>query len=444
MLPDTQVLDSRYELRTLLGEGSMGQVWHAFDRELRRTVAVKLIQPYRLAPGGARGKRPEMFRERFRREARLIARFSHPAVPVLYDARLDDDAAHPYLVMELVVGEDLEAVLEQHHRLPGEQLVSVGIQICEVLGLLHGEPVIHRDLKPSNIMLTTGDRVKLLDFGTAAVFGSDHPRLTTAGDLVGTVGYMAPEQFDSSLGVGPPSDLYSLGCVLYHMAAGQPPFTGPPSQVMRDHASRAPLPLRVHCPEIDPGLDDLVLATLAKDPSDRPGSADELRDRLAGHRAGPGTTVTAPPARAARPGPLPPGLRAEQAAALFADGRFGAALPEYLALAEGTAADRPEPSDAAAYRARAATCRRYLGDTATALKEFRALASDLAAFPCGDSRLLLDVRRQMGLLLTEARQWAPALEALAEVHTAVESVFGPDSVETAEVRAALNTIRRLC
>ncbi|MFE5768298.1 serine/threonine-protein kinase [Streptomyces sp. NPDC056485] len=462
MLPDTQVLDDRYELRTLLGEGSMGQVWHAFDRELRRTVAVKLIQPYRLA-SGARTDRAEMFRQRFRREARLLARFGHPGVPVLYDARLASDAPHAYIVMELVLGHDLDRVLLEHHRLPVGRLVSIGIQVCDVLHVLHGDPVIHRDLKPSNIMVTTGDRVKLLDFGTAAVFGSEHPRLTAAGELVGTVDYMAPEQFDSPLVGDPRSDLYSLGCVLYHMAAGSPPFTGPATRVMRDHISRAPVPLRDHCPDIDPRLDALILATLAKHPGDRPASARELLDGLNRHTAP--RTGSLPLTAAIRP--LPPRLpepaeraelaelpelpddisagpgaaaidpRVSRAAAFFADGRFGSALPLYLALAEGAS------DEAVEYRARAATCRRYLGDTAAALEEFQDLAADLEASHPPDARLFLDVRRQIGLLLTKSRQWGPALEALAEVYPALEPVFGPDSVEMAEVRAALSTIRRL-
>ncbi|MFJ3925941.1 protein kinase [Streptomyces sp. NPDC090022] len=466
MLPDARVVDDRYELRTPLGEGAMGQVWHGYDRELERAVAIKVINPYRLAAGD-RGRQLDVLTERFRREARLIARFPHPGIPVLYDARLGREAGALYLVMELILGEDLDQVLRRRTRLPAHEAVSIGVQICDVLDHLHAEPVIHRDLKPANIMLTGHGRVKLLDFGTAAVFGTGHARLTTDGQVLGTVGYMAPEQFDSDLPLTPRSDLYALGCVLYHLLAGEPPFTGPSGNVMYDHRFRAPVPLRKVCPDVAPDLEALVLETLAKRPGDRPSSARTVNERLRrlaaetgpGAAGSPRTAQPAPrpatpdptpdPASAPAPAPAPAvasalsvQVRLVQAAALFDDGRYGAALPAYRALAEElTAVEPPQPDAAADCRVRAAYCCQRLGDTDRALHEFRALAAELSASRPPEDPLLLTAMRHVGLLLAEAGQPGPALEALANVYPTLVAVLGKDAAETAQVRAALNRIR---
>ncbi|WP_073756573.1 serine/threonine-protein kinase [Streptomyces sp. CB03234] len=182
------------------------------------------------------------------------------------DAQLDGGPKDLYLVWELVVGENLAQILTQEGgRLPLARALSLAAQITDVLACIHEDPVVHRDLKPANVMITEGWKAKLLDFGVAAVFGADHPRLTQAGQVLGTVAYMAPEQLTDRGLIDPKTDLYALGCLLYEMLTGQPPFIGDHAQVMHDHRFRTPAPVRELRPDVTPDINDLVMSMLAKD-----------------------------------------------------------------------------------------------------------------------------------------------------------------------------------
>jgi eukaryotic-like serine/threonine-protein kinase len=200
----------RYRLAKRLGSGAFGTVWSARDERLDRDVAVKLLP------------RERVNHARFEREARAAARLQHPAIVTLYEAAVDDEGA--YLVSELVRGKTLDALLDQG-KLSDQEILAVGISLCDALSHAHGQGVIHRDVKPSNVLVPTritgsGDRAKLTDFGVAHVVGGD--TLTRTGDVIGTLAYMAPEQADGRE-AGPEADLYALALVLYEALSGVNP-----------------------------------------------------------------------------------------------------------------------------------------------------------------------------------------------------------------------------
>lgn len=237
-----RLVADRYELKALPMPGGMGLVWEGYDTRLDRPVAIKQI---RADKAHTSAQRAELI-SRFRREAKVTAKIEHPGVPAVYDAAIDkpddspDGVAELYLVMQLVRGEDLRDVLAQHGALPVAWAVSVAAQVCSVLSYAHAVPVVHRDLKPSNIMIDTDGWVKVLDFGVAAVLGTDVTQITDTGRMVGTREYMAPEQF-LGVGVSPRSDLYALGCVLHEMLAGKKVFDGSSDPALQ-HVHEDPVP----------------------------------------------------------------------------------------------------------------------------------------------------------------------------------------------------------
>src|SRR5688572_23236918 len=212
----------RYEVLAPLGAGAMGEVYYARDPELDRPVAIKVLTTSR-ATG--------LQLERFQREARAVARITHPHICTVYDVGQLDGV--PFLVMELLEGETLAARLE-HGPLPLDRALGFAGQIAGALDAAHRKGVIHRDLKPSNVMLTAGG-VKLLDFGLAklndiesesALAGSTESLLLTEhGTVLGTVPYMAPEQIEARE-TDARTDIFALGVILYEMASGRPPFEG--------------------------------------------------------------------------------------------------------------------------------------------------------------------------------------------------------------------------
>jgi serine/threonine protein kinase len=270
----------RYELMALPMPGGMGLVWEGYDTVLDRPVAIKQI---RADKARTPAQRAELV-SRFRREAKVTAKIEHPGVPAVYDAAIDkpsdspDAVAELYLVLQLVRGDDLRDVLAQHGALPVPWAVSIAAQICSVLSYAHAVPVVHRDLKPSNIMIDAEGRVKVLDFGVAAVLGTDVTQITETGRMVGTREYMAPEQF-LGVGVSPRSDLYALGCVLHEMLAGRKVFDGTSDPALQ-HVHDLPRPLRVLRPEVPEELERLVLDLLEKAPEHRPDTAQNVHERL--------------------------------------------------------------------------------------------------------------------------------------------------------------------
>jgi len=266
-------LAGRYRLEQRLGAGGMGEVWRAADDLLGRPVAVKLLSS---------GPDQEQREARFHREARAAARLSDPGVVAVHDFGVADVGGQRvcFLVMALVDGPSLEARAAAGP-LDVVQVLGWGEQICRALQAAHRAGVVHRDLKPANVLLE-GDEVRLADFGIARLLEEAESGigLTGTGAVVGTPAYMSPEQARGERSLDARSDLYSLGCLLYRLLTGAPPFTGSSWEVLVQHVDRRPSPVRSVRPEVPQAVDDLVLELLHKDPAQRPRSAEEVGRRL--------------------------------------------------------------------------------------------------------------------------------------------------------------------
>ncbi|HEX2272697.1 MAG TPA: serine/threonine-protein kinase, partial [Acidimicrobiales bacterium] len=261
------VVADRYELREQLGRGGMGVVWRAFDTLLQRPVAVKTLQIPPLLEDAER----EALRQRVLREARAAARLNHPGVVTIYDVVEDADA--PVIIMELVDSPTLAELVRRHGPLPPQRAAAVGSEVLDALVAAHAEGIIHRDVKPANVMVPERGRVRLSDFGVAALL--DDPLVTTSGAVAGSPSYMAPEQATAEAR-GPASDLWSLGATLYYAVEGQPPFDRGTAIATMTAIVNEP-----HRPAARAGpLGPLIDRLLAKDPDHRPG-ADEVRRLLA-------------------------------------------------------------------------------------------------------------------------------------------------------------------
>ncbi|MEU8838595.1 protein kinase [Streptomyces roseus] len=267
-------LASRYRLDQRLGAGGMGEVWRGHDLELDRSVAVKVLLDAVMN---------EEVVARFGREATIGARLSHPGITVVHDVGRQDGRL--FIVMELLSGEDLAQTLARDGALAVDLAVELAAQTAEALAAAHEQAVVHRDLKPGNLFLLPGRRIKICDFGIAHSADAT-AAWTVTGRIIGTPPYMAPEQWRGER-VDARCDLYALGCVLYALLSGAPPFgqTESPYVLMHRHCAQAPLPLREAGTPVPAELDRLVLALLAKDPADRPESADAVGKVLRGLRA---------------------------------------------------------------------------------------------------------------------------------------------------------------
>ncbi len=287
-----------YQLGELLGRGGMGEVYKATHRMLARPAAIKLIRPEMIGAGDP--VNGQLAVTRFRREAEAAANLRSPHTVELYDFGVTDDQTL-YFVMELLDGLDLESLVRQHGPLPAGRVVHILRQVCASLEEAHVRGLVHRDIKPANIHVgrlgLVDDFVKVLDFGLVKPItdGSiEHSLTTQAGLIIGTPGYMAPE-IALSEKVDGRSDLYALGCVAYYLLTGQQVFEGGTvMQVIAKHLQEAPVPPSQRGPvEVPAGLEQVVLACLAKKPEDRPQSAAELARRLAAVDVEPWTAVQA-------------------------------------------------------------------------------------------------------------------------------------------------------
>ncbi|MYR95849.1 protein kinase [Streptomyces sp. SID8374] len=273
-----RVIAGRYELATILGQGGMGQVWTAYDQRLDRRVAVKLLRPDRVA-GPTGSDAADELRRRFVRECRVTAQVDHPGLVTVHDAGSDGDDL--FLVMQYVEGADLADHLAEQDPYPWPWAVAVAAQLCAVLCAVHAVPIVHRDLKPRNVMVRPDGSVTVLDLGVASVLDTDTTRLTHTGSPIGSPAYMAPEQAMGGA-VGPYTDLYALGVVLHEMLSGDVPFAGSTALgVLHRHLYEPPVPVRQGRSEVPVALEALVLRLLAKDPQDRPASAQEVYEELA-------------------------------------------------------------------------------------------------------------------------------------------------------------------
>ena len=258
-------LSGRYALQALLGRGGMGEVWRGVDEHLDRPVAVKVLREHLADPELA---------GRFGREARIAGRLQHPGITVVHD--VGSDSGQLFIVMELLHGHDLAAMLtEARDGLAIDMAVALTIQAAEALQAAHAMHVVHRDLKPANLFVLDSGQLKICDFGIAWAMDST-TRLTATGQAIGTPAYMSPEQCRGEQ-VDERSDLYSLGCVLYELLTGRPPFAGShPLAIMTHHLNSRPTTPSGIRPDIPPELDHLVLDLLAKDPAYRPVDASHV------------------------------------------------------------------------------------------------------------------------------------------------------------------------
>jgi eukaryotic-like serine/threonine-protein kinase len=265
-----QVLGGRYRVGELLGSGGMASVWLGRDLLLDRPVAVKKLT-------GAGLTEPTAV-ERFEREARTVARLAHPNIVAVHDFGSQD--GEPYLVMELVEGETVGALLDRGP-LTVEQAVAIAAQTCDGLSAAHSAGIIHRDVKPANLIVTPAGLVKICDFGIARmVHAASQASLTASAVAMGSANYMAPEQANDRP-MDARVDLYALGCTLYAMLTGAPPFTGDTAvTILHHHLTRSPTPLARHRRDVPVGLEALVGELLAKAPEARPATADQVKARL--------------------------------------------------------------------------------------------------------------------------------------------------------------------
>ncbi|WP_328584051.1 protein kinase domain-containing protein [Streptomyces sp. NBC_00370] len=281
-----ELVDGRFRIGHVIGKGNMGEVHRAEDLQAaegtpERRVAVKTILRRRTGTQIDSDADPKAV-ERFAREVRIMRRLDHPNVTRLIDGGVAEGSGSlPYLAMEFLDGETLRDLIEEERQLPVSWVAAIGAQVANGLAAAHAAGIVHRDLKPANVMLTQGGTVKILDFGMGRIVDDpDEARLTSSGVSVGTARYMAPEQFQAKQ-VTQAADLYALGCVLYEMLVGVPPFTSEsPYELARKHVAETPTPLAVIRSNVPAELTRLVDRLLAKDPAARPVDAVAARDAL--------------------------------------------------------------------------------------------------------------------------------------------------------------------
>jgi len=247
-----------YRIEERIGRGGMGLVYRAEHLNLRRRAAIKIIAPELAEASG--------FRERFNREARIAAALQHPNIVTVYDAGEEDGLL--YLAMQYIEGNDLSAVLRSQGRLRPYRAIDVCRQIAAALDAAHGQGLIHRDVKPANVLIE-GRTAFLTDFGLTKRIEGTRTQLTKAGDVVGTIHYVAPEQIEGGR-VDARTDIYSLGCLVYHCLSGELPFARDTDvAVIYAHLSEEPPRLTSVRPELPGGLDAVIAKALEKAPERR-------------------------------------------------------------------------------------------------------------------------------------------------------------------------------
>jgi beta-lactam-binding protein with PASTA domain/predicted Ser/Thr protein kinase len=269
-----QHLSDRYELGEILGFGGMSEVHLARDVRLHRDVAVKVLR--------ADLARDPSFYLRFRREAQNAAALNHPSIVAVYDTGEAETPTGPlpYIVMEYVDGVTLRDIVHTDGPLPPRRAIEIIADACQALNFSHQNGIIHRDVKPANIMISTTNAVKVMDFGIARAIADSGNSVTQTAAVIGTAQYLSPEQARGDT-VDARSDVYSLGCVLYEILTGEPPFTGDsPVAVAYQHVREDPVPPSQRHEGISADLDAVVLKALAKNPDNRYQTAAEMRTDL--------------------------------------------------------------------------------------------------------------------------------------------------------------------
>jgi len=257
----------KYQVQDVLGQGGMGVVYRAFDPAIERTVAIKVITKSTLDPADL-----QYVLTRFRHEARAVGRLTHPRIAAIYDYGEDDELA--YIVMELVNGKSLFHHLQGEVRFALKEVGELVRQLLDGLAYAHAQGVVHRDIKPSNILVNDDGRLKLTDFGIARI---DTSTLTQVGEIMGSPGYMSPEQFLGT-DIDARGDVYSVGVIAYELLAGRRPFVGNNAEVMRQALNERPAKPSEFNPQISAQLDWAVHKALAKKREERFQGAKEFSD----------------------------------------------------------------------------------------------------------------------------------------------------------------------
>ena len=256
---NNKIFNSRYEIGAMIGTGGMADVFIAEDLRLHRKVAVKILRSD-LA-------RDPAFVARFKKEALAAGGLNNPGIVAVFDS--GEDGANSYIVMELVKGHTLRQVLQSDAEISQDEAVQIVTEILEALEYSHNEGIIHRDIKPGNIMITESGKVKVMDFGIARALDDIGATMTNTWSVVGTAQYLSPEQATGD-SADARSDIYSVGCLMYELLVGRPPFIGDtPVSIAFQHVS-APLPAPSDInPDIDPNLETIIKVALHKNPDDR-------------------------------------------------------------------------------------------------------------------------------------------------------------------------------
>ena len=283
-----KILGERYELGAMIGTGGMADVYLAQDVRLNRQVAIKILRSD-LA-------RDPSFVTRFNKEALSVAALNHPGIVSVYDSGKEDSpsGAMPYIVMEYVEGKTLRELVNKGERFALNRAVEITEGILIALQYSHKNGIIHRDIKPGNIMITDNGDVKVMDFGIARALADTGATMTSTWNIIGTAQYLSPEQATGTQ-ADARSDLYSVGCLLYELLAGRPPFTGDtPVAIAYQHVSAPLVPITEIQESLDPALNAFFSIALAKDANERYQSANAMLKDLKKLIKGEGITTQIP------------------------------------------------------------------------------------------------------------------------------------------------------
>ncbi len=285
----------KFTIEKILGQGAMGVVYKGFDPHIQRQVAIKTVHKELRGEGGAA---PDSIAARFRNEAQAVGRIAHPGVVAIYDFGEDEEQA--YIAMEYVEGRSLDQVLVGTPLLPEAQLLHIMDQLLDALSAAHTQGVWHRDIKPANLLITANGQVKLTDFGIARI---EHLGLTQVSSMIGTPGYMAPEQY-MGRAIDQRADVFACGVLLYRMLTGRPAFSGSAEAVMYQILNEEPVPAsELSLGRRSKAYDAICTRAMAKRPEERFHTAAEFRNALtalAAQGAAGDATVIVPPGHWAR------------------------------------------------------------------------------------------------------------------------------------------------
>ncbi|MFJ4657966.1 protein kinase [Nocardia sp. NPDC088792] len=451
----------RYRLVGPIGAGGMGDVYDGYDQHLEREVAIKFPQ---LGPHADPG-----LTQRFLREARTMAKLSHPGLPTIHDAGAEPGTPEtPYIVMQYIEGVTLEKLRANHGRLSIGVVACLGAQAAAALSAVHRFRIHHRDLKPANLMLCPDGTLKVLDFGLAMRYDIDLTRLTRVGGFIGTPAYMAPEQFEGS--VTPQTDLYALGLVLYELLTGERALTaGTPALVYRRRMVGPPPDVRDRRPEVPADVAYLLIRMLDSDPDRRPSDAVAVQEVLLRHRTplrelpevtdpdGPVhgfalALVSSVPDVAndnadRRPGAAMDFSRADILRAIghagdLADGSdYGrVAVDLEFAVGKAVSAFGSRDADVVEARLKLADLRFEIGDYAVAMELYRGLLDDLTDRGPYDDQVMY-CQRRLALCQVRLGETKLALNGLRSLHRRMAVRHGEQDWRVVELAEQIENLR---